>query len=168
MYFGGSGGLEISLPTHITLGPIEIVAATLAVGSSDGVIPIELGATIKGDLGPLKAVVENIGLRATLTFPPNRDGNLGPANLALGFKPPNGVGLSIDAGVVKGGGYLFFDPDKGEYAGALELTIADFLSAQGDRPDHDQACPTARPASRCSSSSPPSSAPASSWATASR
>ena len=56
------------------------------------------------------------------------NGNLGPVDLALGFKPPNGVGLAIDAGVVKGGGYLFFDFDKGEYAGALELTIADFLS----------------------------------------
>ena len=91
-------------------------------------IPIELGATIKGELGPLQAVVEDIGLRLDLTFPPNRDGNLGVANLALGFKPPNGVGLSIDAGVVKGGGYLFLDPDAGEYAGAIELTVADFLS----------------------------------------
>ena len=31
----------------------------------------------------------------------------------FGFKPPNGVGLAIDAGVVKGGGYLFIDSDRG-------------------------------------------------------
>jgi hypothetical protein len=68
-------------------------------------------------------VVENIGLRATFTFPPDSRGNLGPADLAVGFKPPNGVGLSIDAGVVKGGGYLYFDFDKGEYAGVLELDL---------------------------------------------
>jgi hypothetical protein len=128
LYFGGSGGLEISLPAHIQLGPIEIVSATLAVKPKDGVIPLEAGATIKGELGPLKAVVENVGMRVELSFPPGRDGNLGTANLALGFKPPNGVGLSIDAGVVKGGGYLFIDTDRGEYAGALELTVADFLS----------------------------------------
>ncbi len=128
IYFGGSGGLEISLPAHIQLGPIEIVSATLAIKPKDGVIPLEAGATIKGELGPLKAVVENLGMRVELSFPANRDGNLGTANLALGFKPPNGVGLSIDAGVVKGGGYLFIDVDRGEYAGALELTIANYLS----------------------------------------
>ena len=37
--------------------------------AGDGVIPITLGATIKGELGPLQAVVENIGLRLDLTFP---------------------------------------------------------------------------------------------------
>ncbi len=128
VYFGGSSGLEIQLPAHVELGPIEIDAATIAVRPANGVIPVTLGATIKGELGPLQAVVEDVGLRVDVTFPPNRDGNLGVANIGLGFKPPNGVGLSIDAGVVKGGGYLFFDPDAGEYAGAIELTVADFLS----------------------------------------
>jgi hypothetical protein len=128
IYFGGSSGLEIQLPAHIQLGPIEIQAATIAIRPHDGALPLELGATIKGELGPLKAVVENIGLRVELTFPAGRDGNLGAANIGLGFKPPNGVGLSLDAGVVKGGGYLFFAPEQGEYAGAIELTVADFLS----------------------------------------
>jgi hypothetical protein len=128
IYLGGSSGLELELPAHIQLGPIEIQAATVAIRPQDRMLPLELGATIKGELGPLQAVVENIGLRVELTFPAGRDGNLGAANLALGFKPPNGVGLSLDAGVVKGGGYLFFAPEQGEYAGAIELTVADFLS----------------------------------------
>ncbi len=128
LYFGGSGGLEISLPAHIQLGPIEIQSALIAVKFKDGGIPVELAATIKGDLAVLKAVVENIGLKATFTFPDDGKGNLGPVNLALGFRPPNGVGLSIDAGVVKGGGYLYLDFDKGEYAGALELTFSGFLA----------------------------------------
>jgi hypothetical protein len=134
LYFGGSGGLEIALPAHVQLGPIEIVSALLAVkfrppaGAEPAAIPVDLAATIKGDLAVLKATVENIGLRANFTFPSDRKGNLGPANLALGFRPPNGVGLVVDAGVVKGGGYLFFDLDKGEYAGALELTFSGFLS----------------------------------------
>jgi hypothetical protein len=128
LYLGGSSGLELELPAHIQLGPIEIQAATVAIRPQDRMLPLELGATIKGELGPLQAVVENIGLRVELTFPAGRDGNLGAANVALGFKPPNGVGLSLDAGVVKGGGYLFFAPEQGEYAGAIELTVADFLS----------------------------------------
>lgn len=128
LYFSGSGGLEIALPAHVQLGPIEIVSALLAVKFKDGGIPVELAATIKGDLSVLKATVENIGLQAKFTFPADRKGNLGPVNLELGFRPPNGVGLVVDAGVVKGGGYLFFDFDKGEYAGALELTFSGFLS----------------------------------------
>lgn len=128
LYFGGSGGLEVSLPTHIQLGPIEIQSALLAVKVKDGAIPVELAATVRGDLAVLQAVVENVGVRAVFTFPADRKGNLGPANLAFELRPPNGVGLSIDAGVVKGGGYLFFDSEKGEYAGALELTISNFLS----------------------------------------
>lgn len=128
IYFGGSGGLEITIPTHITLGPVEIMSALIGVKFKNGAIPVDLAATIKADLSVIKGTVENIGLTATFSFPPDRKGNLGPVNLALGFRPPNGVGLAIDAGVVKGGGYLFLDFDKGEYAGALELTIANFLS----------------------------------------
>jgi hypothetical protein len=128
-YFGGSGGLEVSLPTHIDLGIIEIDSSTLAVKFDNGKMPVELGATIKGELGPLKAIVENMGLRATFSFP-GSNGNLGPVNLDLGFKPPNGVGLSIDAGVVKGGGYLYFDFDKQEYAGVLELDLNGIVSAK--------------------------------------
>jgi hypothetical protein len=53
---------------------------------------------------------------------------LGAVQVDFGFKPPNGLGLSLDAAVIKGGGYLFFDFDKEEYAGALELTIANYIS----------------------------------------
>jgi hypothetical protein len=128
VYFGGSGGLEISLPAHLQIGPVEIQSALLSVRPEAGAIPIALGATVKGDLGPLKAVIENIGLTANFTFPPDNRGNLGPVDLRLQFKPPNGVGLSIDAGVVKGGGYLYFNYDKEEYAGALELVFSEFLT----------------------------------------
>jgi hypothetical protein len=133
LYFSGSGTLEISVPIHVQLGPLEVQSALIAVrvrppaGGKPFAIPVEFAATIKGELGPIQAVVENIGLTTEFTFP-DGDGNLGPLDVALRFRPPNGVGLAIDAGVVKGGGYLFFDDERGEYAGALELTVADFLS----------------------------------------
>ncbi len=127
-YFRGTAGLEISIPAHVRLGPVDVQGLTISAGPRDGALPISLGATLKGDLGPVKAVVENIGLTATFAFKPDHDGNLGPIDLSIGFKPPNGIGLSIDAGVVKGGGYLFIDAARGEYAGALELTFAEFLS----------------------------------------
>ncbi|HEY1963420.1 MAG TPA: DUF6603 domain-containing protein, partial [Acidobacteriaceae bacterium] len=73
----------------------------------------------------LAASVEGIGLQAALQF---KHGNLGPAQLDVSFLPPKGVGLSVNAGVVQGGGFLYIDTERGEYAGALQLEIADFLS----------------------------------------
>ena len=128
LFFTGSATLEIQVPLHVALGPVELTALTITVGLDPAGFPIGLGVDIKAMLGPLQAVIEQMGLEATLSLPPGRDGNLGPVDFALGFKPPKGAGLSLDVGVVKGGGYLFLDHEKGEYAGALELTFAEFLS----------------------------------------
>lgn len=129
-YFRGSSALEIQLPIHIDLALVELQALTISIGIDPAGIPIGLGADIKANLGPLVAVVENMGVRATFEFADDRDGNLGPVDLGFDFKPPNGVGLSLDTGVVKGGGYLFFDYENEEYAGALELSIAEIVTVK--------------------------------------
>jgi hypothetical protein len=126
-YFKGTSGLEIDLPAHLELGPISIETAKIAVKPDGGNIPVNVSLDIKGSLGPIEAVVQGIGLTGTFSFPADRKGNLGPVDFSLGFLPPNGVGLSIDAGIVKGGGFLLIDKPKGEYAGALQLSIEDML-----------------------------------------
>lgn len=127
--FEGSSAIEIALPVHQTIGPLDIQTIYLVGGlDSNGGIPIELSSGFSVKLGPLQAAIDRFGVKATLSFPADGKGNLGRADIGFGIKPPNGVGLSIDAGAVKGGGYLFIDPDRGEYAGALELRILDFLS----------------------------------------
>lgn len=125
-HFKGSGDLEIVLPSHINLGPININNLTLAMGVKEG---FEVGsfATIKLELGPFIAIVEGLGLKSQITLPEG-GGNVGPANLDFGFKPPTGIALSLDASVVKGGGYLFFEPEEERYGGALELVIAEKIS----------------------------------------
>lgn len=128
LYFKGSSGLELRLPVHVKLGPIEILWLGVGVKCEAGQFPVTVTGSFSGQLGPLAAAVEDIGLKATFKFVGDRSGNLGPLDVSLGFKPPNGVGLSLDAGVVKGGGYLYCNPDAGEYAGALELTVQDFIS----------------------------------------
>lgn len=127
-YFSGSSALEIQLPLHIGLGPISLEGLTIGIKPKGGAIPVTLGAGIKGELGPLVAVVQNMGITGTFTFPPGNSGNLGPLNLALGFKPPTGVGLSLDVGIIKGGGFLSIDVDKGEYVGAMELDFIGIIS----------------------------------------
>jgi hypothetical protein len=122
-YFSGSSALEVRLPTHIELGPISIEALTLAAALKDGKIPLSVGADIRALLGPISAVVQNMGVTATLSFPPGNSGNLGALQLDIGFKPPTGIGLRVQAGPITGGGFLSINVDKGEYIGALELSF---------------------------------------------
>jgi N-acetylneuraminic acid mutarotase len=124
--FHGGAGLEIQIPVHVELGPLEVQAIYLVAGLNGSGLPIELSAGVSAQLGPVKAVVDRVGARIDLGFP-DGGGNLGPADLAFAFKPPAGAGLSLDLAVVSGGGFLAFDAGREEYAGALELEFADFL-----------------------------------------
>jgi hypothetical protein len=121
--FRGSSALEIKLPTHLTLGPVAVQALNLAVGVAGSHFPVSLSADLAARLGVLDIVVEEIGLTVDVSFPPGGRGAVGPLDLAFGFKPPKGAGLSVDTGVIKGGGYLRFDDAAGEYVGALELSF---------------------------------------------
>lgn len=125
--FTGSATIEIALPSHISLGPLSIDNVYLIGGFKDGALPVEFSSDISAALGPLQASVSRLGAKARLSFP-ERGGNAGPLQIDVSFKPPTGVGLSLNAGPVRGGGFLSIDPERGEYAGALELTFAEFLS----------------------------------------
>ena len=125
----GSGGIEIQIPTHIDLIIIQIDSLYFSMGfSADAPLQVGVAAGFKASLGPLQAVIDQIGTNIPITFPANGQGNLGPANIGFAFRPPNGVGLSLDVGIIKGGGYLFLDFDRGEYAGALEFTFSEMVS----------------------------------------
>ncbi len=125
----GSGGVEIEIPTHIDLGVLIINSMVLGLGiMPDAPLKIETSTGLYVKFGPLSGTIERIGANAFFNFPENSDGNLGPLDLSFRFKPPNGVGLSIDAGAVKGGGYLRFDFDREEYAGDLELVISEWIA----------------------------------------
>ncbi len=127
LYFRGSAGLEATLPIHKDLfGVLKVDSIYLALRVKDNDIETIAAATASIKLGPFSANVERIGLLAKFTFP-KEGGNLGPANVELGFKPPNGAGLVIDGSVIVGGGYLFFDPANEQYAGVLQLEIKDVL-----------------------------------------
>jgi Family of unknown function (DUF6603) len=119
----GGAGLELALPRHVELGPVDLDTLYIAARpAADGSWPIEVSAAVTAVLGPITASVDRAGFLATARFV-DGGGNLGRVDLSLGFKPPNGVGLDIDAEVVSGGGFLSFDPARQEYAGALELQL---------------------------------------------
>ncbi len=75
---------------------------------------MEISASFGVSLGPFDASVDRLGVLLKLDL-------AGGTPIAFAFKPPNGIGLSLDAGIVKGGGYLAVDQHG--YAGVLELKM---------------------------------------------
>lgn len=122
----GSAGLEANLPLNASLGGVlDIKSLSLGVRASEtGEILAQSAASATVRIGPISAAIEQVGVQAVLTpAKAGEAGALGPLDVAIRFKPPSGVGLTIAAGPVTGGGYLFFDPANGQYAGALQLEL---------------------------------------------
>ncbi|PSJ37670.1 DUF6603 domain-containing protein [Allosphingosinicella deserti] len=122
----GGAGLELALTVKRSLGgvlDIDTLNFGMRADATDGLLfRASLSATVH--IGPVAATVEQIGVEARLTPTAKGEaGALGPMDFEIGFKPPSGVGLTIAAGPVTGGGYLFFDPDNAHYAGALQLEL---------------------------------------------
>jgi hypothetical protein len=127
--FRGSVQLEKRFALNLALGPLKIPAFTIGMGLSDQGLAAKLTGTVGLAIGPLQAVVEDMGLaakvRAAVPQVPGEPaaGNAGSFDVAVAFKPPAGAGLSVAAGPVTGGGYIFFDPENEQYAGVLQLSF---------------------------------------------
>lgn len=119
-----STGFEYTFQINKTLGPITVTTLDLRLETKEETISLITTVSANAEIGPVSASVEKIGLEAMLDF--SKKGALGNADIAFGFKPPTGVGLSIDASVIKGGGYLSIN--DGNYAGILQLEIANKVS----------------------------------------
>jgi hypothetical protein len=119
----GGTGLEATLAAAAALGPLRLEAITLALQLGERDASVAAGVSVALQLGPFEARVDGVGVRFAVTAP-GSSGNLGPLDVSFGFKPPNGLGLVVQAGPVVGGGYLFFDPDREQYAGALQLEFS--------------------------------------------
>lgn len=120
VYLRGDAGLEATIPLHAAIGPLSLEALTVGAQVTGDGVGLDLGVTGSGTLGPLTATVEGIGMTAALAF---HAGNLGPVDLGLAFKPPDGLGIAVDAGPITGGGFLRFEPDRGRYSGVLQLDV---------------------------------------------
>jgi hypothetical protein len=123
--FDGSA-LELVFPTNVTLGPIKILNLCLGVKPSASGVAIELSGGVLVNIGPVAITIDRIGLQPTLSFPASGIGNVGPAQLDVNFKPPNGLGIWIDGGVVSGGGFVSREAGPPErFTGALGLAFSE-------------------------------------------
>ena len=119
----GNLGLTARLPLHGSVGPVSV--NTVEVGLAGGEGTTRALAGVSGDvrLGPLTISVDRVGLSFDLRPTHGDVGNVGTADASFGFLPPRGVGISIDAPLIKGGGFLYLDPERSRYAGGLQLAF---------------------------------------------
>ena len=122
--FEGGTGLKVNLPVAASLFGVFTVQYIELEVVFGGRITVELRGGFSLKLGPFAATVDKLGIAGDLTT--LAEG--AEVGEMLQFLPPKGIGLRLDAGVVKGGGYLFIDAARGEYAGALELSIVGLFS----------------------------------------
>ena len=119
--FKGDAGLNTTLAINKRIGPLRVDSATLALKAASDRIEGSVGVAGGAQIGPVSASLSGVGANVALKF---ARGNLGPVDLGATFRPPNGIGLAVDAkGVLTGGGFLFHDEAQGLYAGAMQLSL---------------------------------------------
>ncbi|WP_157615883.1 DUF6603 domain-containing protein [Rhizobacter sp. Root404] len=114
-------GLKATIPLEkIPNSPVQIPFLTFELKKAEGLnkIEVELSGSFQVQIGPFAGSIDRLGTKLNL-----KNLTQGIADAAWGLKPPSGAGMSIDAGVVKGGGFLLFDPDRGEYGGIIDVKI---------------------------------------------
>ncbi|HVH13576.1 MAG TPA: DUF6603 domain-containing protein, partial [Longimicrobium sp.] len=117
----GRGDMRVQIPLEQSLGFARLDSLTLGLEAGDSGLAATAGVTGQVKLGPMTATVQNVGVRLAARPAPPGEGTFGDLALDWGFKGPDGVGIRVDAGPVRGGGFLSHDEARGQYAGALEL-----------------------------------------------
>jgi hypothetical protein len=114
---------DIKFPTHLVLGPVVINGGQL-MSKSDSkeqfTVALSMDFTLKFGK-PLSISVTGMGLK--LDAKKVEKGGVFGFDLKPDIKPPTGAGVRVKTDAVTGGGYLFFNFDKGEYLGALDLDV---------------------------------------------
>ncbi len=118
VHFEGGTRLRVNLPVSASLFGVFTVQFLELELVTEPEWSLDIRGGFSLTLGPFAASIDRVGVSLALQ-------RLGDGIEHIGdfvrFAPPRGIGLVLDAGVVKGGGFLFVDSARGEYAGALEL-----------------------------------------------
>lgn len=125
--FGGDVSLHLVYDlNHKKLGPLTIDSFSVDAGTvpgESGKLQFAAATTFQVDFSSsLVVAVENLGIGFILNYK-DKDGKIGDFDLDASLQFPTGFGISIDASVVKGAGFISIDRDTGEFFGVLSLEI---------------------------------------------
>jgi hypothetical protein len=125
-YLDGGAGLKTTLPVDFTAIPgialhtvtIELTAKT---DEPAGIDLLVYGSFTIGVRPAFTVNIDRIGVAFETSYPKDHSGPLMGQHGGLRGLAPTGIGISVDWRGLTGGGFLLFDPDRGEYGGALAL-----------------------------------------------
>jgi len=126
--FEGSASAAIDVPLHVAAGGLRIDSLHIEALPSAAGLAVETSMTCEAAIGPVGVSLQRFGALAAVAA---HDGNLGPMDVSLDFKPPSGAGLEVDFPTVAGGGFLFHDPVQGLYSGAMQLSLYEQITLKG-------------------------------------
>ena len=123
VHLDGGVGLSAKWPDTLRLPGIVVrdLQTTITTGAQ---ISVEAFGTAIVVIGPVTVSIEGLGLTQSFAITPDGNGNVGLVDLHTPvIRPPSGIGVSIDANIIKGGGFLRIDGNEVSGALQLELTL---------------------------------------------
>ncbi len=122
LVFEGEAALKVRLASSASIGgAVRIDYLDLELGAATGGgFALGLATAARFKIGLFTGSVDRTGFAAVF----RQQG--GKITIGYDFKPPKGIGLKFDFPFASGGGFLLLDHDKGEFAGAFDITIGTF------------------------------------------
>ena len=125
--------IDLRIPIYKTIGDvvsIEILNLRTGVQGNFDAFALETSLDFSVKMGSvLELSISRLGFELLMEkAAEGSDGDIFGYNIHPKIKPPNGAGVVVDASMIKGGGYLYFDDEKGEYFGALELEFKELFT----------------------------------------
>jgi hypothetical protein len=123
--------IDLRIPLHKDIGGVvglQLLNLKTEVVGNFATTRLETSLDFWVKFGPVLTVsISRLGAELNLTKRDDNGGLLG-YDLTPDFKPPTGAGVRVNAEVIKGGGFLYFDDKKGEYFGSLELEFKELFT----------------------------------------
>ena len=123
--------INLRIPIHKSIGDtlgFEVLNLRTGVEGNFDKMVLETSFDFWVKFGPVVTIsMSRLGFELNMD---KRDDNGGVAgyDMVPTIKPPNGAGIRINAEVIKGGGFLYFDDQNGEYFGSLELEFKNLFT----------------------------------------
>lgn len=146
--FGGDVRLHLEYDMdHKKIGALRLDHFSLDVGTKKGdlgTLGFNVGSTFQVEFTKAFTMsLDDFGIGFDLNLR-NKDGSLGNLDLLPRIAWPTGIGISINAPAVKGGGFISINRESNELLGALELNVikkftvgALLVCDPGTAPGHD-------------------------------
>ncbi|PRY53287.1 hypothetical protein B0I27_104297 [Arcticibacter pallidicorallinus] len=123
--------IDFRIPLHQNVGGVlglQLLNVRTGVEGNFDTIQLETSLDFWLKFGSVLTLsVSRLGMLLTLAKRED-NGGVGGYDISPKIKLPNGIGVRVNAEIIKGGGFLYIDEERGEYFGALELEFKNLFS----------------------------------------